>query len=99
MHFTCVKSRDKAKMPAQLLEAGFKRKLTGEFDAEYLDTSAEYAIGAEGLPFYMPVCLALVNSPEICRLPRRFRQMQPYFQLCGRQRPPLHPRRREKADG
>ena len=66
MHFTCVKSRDKAKTPAQLLEAGFKRKLTGEFDAEYLDTSAEYAIGAEGLPFYMPVCLALVNSPEIC---------------------------------
>lgn len=66
MHFTCVKSRDKANTPAQLLEAGFKRKLAGEFDAEFLDTSAEYAIGAEGLPFYMPVCLALVNSPEIC---------------------------------
>ena len=33
MHFTCVKSRDKAKTPAQLLEAGFIRKLTGEFDA------------------------------------------------------------------
>lgn len=66
MHFTCVKSRDKVKTPAELLSEKFARELRDHCDAEFLDAAANQAIGAEGLPFYMPICLALVNCPEIC---------------------------------
>ena len=66
MHFTCVKSRDKVKTPAELLSEKFARELRDHCDAEFLDAAANHAIGAEGLPFNMPICLALVNCPEIC---------------------------------
>ena len=60
-----IKSRDKQQVPYDVLAKVFGDKLCSFTDSEYLSFDMTKAIGATGLPYYMPVCLYALNDPEI----------------------------------
>ncbi len=70
MSLTIEKSRDTYKSAAERLAEVFGDSITGHADAEYLSAFREEApvAGVCGLRANMPVCAAIINSPEISAL-------------------------------
>ncbi len=62
MYFN-IKSRDRQDLPIDVLENHFPGMLSGFTDCEFLTYNGKKAVGATGLPYYMPVCLYALNTP------------------------------------
>ena len=63
--YTNLKSRDEQLIPSRVLETAFAERLHGFTDSEFLTCDCSKAVGATGLPYYMPVCLYALNNPVI----------------------------------
>jgi len=66
MHYEFEQARSAKASPAALLIRQFDpSRFSGATDAEWLDASRRFAVGATGLPFFMPVCEKIMNEPFI----------------------------------
>ncbi len=57
------KARSEGRTPLDVVKAAFGSRLCGYSDGEYLSFDRKYALGATGMPYYMPVCLYALNDP------------------------------------
>ncbi|MDD6095103.1 MAG: glycosyl transferase [Clostridia bacterium] len=65
MNFTLENSRDKTYTAAEHMRKAFPEKFTGECDAEFVNAKKSCAVGVAGLPYYMPLCLYILNDPQV----------------------------------
>ncbi len=69
MHYEFERARTASAAPADALKERFAEScFTGKTDAEWKDASRRFAVGAAGLPFFMPVCEKIMCEPAVAPL-------------------------------
>jgi len=67
MFYSVERARDNIVSAEEFIGQAFSAQLIGETDAEYLSADRARAVGAAGLSYKAPVCIQLLNNPEVCR--------------------------------